>query len=210
MILTVLEQEMSQTWINEMLLYCILDAHEHNKTWQPLVKIQRLVNWKVNCIIIYIIIYKHLTQCQIPVAPQQTVSSKANITGTGHLFCSVINLFHSAIAFFIWGSHVSVVDVVHEDLCLQHREECGYALGICEVKCAVTCHDIHHTVRDVLFWEDQPRYGSNGQYAVGFAHNDHRAEEWSCLKKSVGVFRRLKHKKKNDHKTIHCLETMVK
>lgn len=33
------------------------------------------------------------------------------------------------------------MDVVHEDLCLQHREECGYALGICEVKCVVTCHD---------------------------------------------------------------------
>lgn len=76
-----------------------------------------------------------------------------------------------------------LVDGVHEDLCLQHREECGYALGICKVKCVVTCHDVHHTVRDVFFWEDQHRHGSNGQYAVGFSDNDHRAEEncWGVL-----------------------------
>ena len=99
-------------------------------------------------------------------------------------------------SFFIWGCHISVVYGVHEDLCLQHREECGYAFGVGEVKSVVACHYIHHAVSDVLFREDKHRHCANGQDAVGLAHNDDRAEEWSCLEEGVGVFRRLKHKKK--------------
>lgn len=83
------------------------------------------------------------------------------------------------------------MDGVREDFCLQHREECPNALGICEVKGVMTRHEIRHAGIDVLFWEGHHRHGSYGQYAVGFTDNHDRAEEWSRLKKGVGVFCRL-------------------
>ena len=80
------------------------------------------------------------------------------------------------------------MDGVQDNFCLQHREECRYALRIGKVKGVITRHHIHQAGIDVLFWKSQHRHGSNGQYAAGFADNDDRAEEWSCLKNGVGVF----------------------
>ena len=80
------------------------------------------------------------------------------------------------------------------------------------MKGIIICHEIHHAVIDVLFWEGQQRHGSNGQYTLSFADNDDRAGERSCLKKGVGVFCRLTHtqKEKNNMLTIHSLYRTVK
>lgn len=83
---------------------------------------------------------------------------------------------------------------VQEDFSLHHRQKCCNALRIGEVKGVITCHEIHHAFMNVLFWEDEHGHGSNGQYTVGFADDDNRAGEWSCLKKGVGVFCRLTQK----------------
>jgi len=90
------------------------------------------------------------------------------------------------------------VDGVQDNFCLQHREECCDALRICQVKGVITHHNIHQAGIDVLFWKAQHRHGSNGQYADGFADNDDRVEEWSCLKKAVRVFCRLEQKEKDN------------
>lgn len=150
---------------------------------------------------------------------KQTVSTKAtrqaNIIVTGHQLHNTNVLFSDEFPplshrFFIRGGNVTLMDGVHEDLRLQDREECGHALRICEMKSVVTCHYVQDTVRDVLLCKHQHWHGSNGQNAVCFADNDDWAEEGSHLEVGVGIFHRLKHKKKNDHKRIHCLETMVK
>lgn len=91
-------------------------------------------------------------------------------------------------SFFIRGCHISFVYGIYPYLCLQDRQECGYAFRVGEVKSVVACHYVHYAVSNVLYWKDEHRHCANGQDAVGLAHNDDRAEEWSGLEEGLGVF----------------------
>ena len=63
-------------------------------------------------------------------------------------------LFPLCHSLFVGRSRITVVDGVQEDFGLQHRQECCDAFRIREMKGIITCHEIHHTVIDVLFCED--------------------------------------------------------